>query len=492
MTCDSEIKLFGKILPVVVSGAGRGLSGSDGVRYEGNRNRSDLDRCLEGSKASSVEKDEGIEYEKQEAEKDDISGELSEAKSEEGDQNQMMEESENTKTPSESESSPKSSTEEDPQAVKSSETGNEPTNVSNSEQNNLKKPDKILPCPRCNSSDTKFCYYNNNNVNQPRHFCRSCQRYWTAGGTMRNLPVGAGRRKNKNLASQYRHISIPEGLLAAGIESPNGLIHHPIFKPNGTILSFGPDIPLCEPMASALNQAEKRVSNGIQNGSHKSEVNNSSCKGGDTGDECYRGSNIPTPNMMVEEGKGEAHKAVMHGINGIPSPVPCLHGVPWPFPWNAAVPMSAICPIPFPMPFFPTPYWNCSVPPWSNPWLSPPLRAANEKTSGSDPTSPLGKHSREGDLLKPSNPGGKEQSDQKYSEGSILVPKTLRIDDPDEAAKSSIWSTLGIKYDSANRGEFFKALQPKSNDKHNKANTSPVLHTNPAALSRSITFQQSA
>lgn len=400
-----------------------------------------------------------------------------------------MEESENPKTSSESENSHKSPTDEDPQAVKSSETENELTNATNSEQNNLKKPDKILPCPRCNSSDTKFCYYNNNNVNQPRHFCRSCQRYWTAGGTMRNLPVGAGRRKNKNLASHYR---IPEGLLTAGIESPNGLIHHPIFKPNGTILSFGPDLPLCESMASALNQAEKRASNGIQNGSHKAEVMNSSCKGGDTRDECYRGSSIPTPNMMVEEGKREPHKAVMHDINGIPSPVPCLHGVPWPFPWNAAVPVSAICPIPFPMPFFPTPYWNCSVSPWSNPWLSPPLRAANEKTSGSDPTSPLGKHSREGDLLKPSNPGGKEQLEQKYSERSILVPKTLRIDDPDEAAKSSIWSTLGIKYDSANRGGFFKALQPKSDDKPNNANTSPVLHTNPAALSRSITFQQSA
>lgn len=490
MTCDSEIKLFGKILPVFISGDGGDSTGSEGDRYEGNRNGSDQDRCLDESKVSSAEKDEaneGSDYVKEEAEKDDTTGELSETKFEEGDRNQMMEESENPKTSSQSENSLKSPTDEDPQAVKSSETENGPTNVTNSGQNNLKKPDKILPCPRCSSSDTKFCYYNNNNVNQPRHFCRSCQRYWTAGGTMRNLPVGAGRRKNKNLAAHYRHISLSEGLLAAGIESPNGLIH-PIFKPNGTILSFGPDLPLSESMASALNPAEKRVSNG----SHKAEAKNSSCKGGDTGDECYRGSNIPTPNIMVEEGKSEPPKAAMHNINGIPSPVPCLHGVPWPFPWNVAVPMSAICPIPLPLPFFPSPYWNCSVPPWSNPWLSPPPQAANEKTSGSDPTSPLGKHSREGDLLKPSNPGGKEQSEQKYSESSILVPKTLRIDDPDEAAKSSIWSTLGIKYDSTNRGEFFKALQPKSDDKHNKANTSPVLHTNPAALSRSITFQQSA
>ncbi|GMH05508.1 hypothetical protein Nepgr_007348 [Nepenthes gracilis] len=60
-----------------------------------------------------------------------------------------------------------------------------------------KRPDKIIPCPRCESMDTKFCYFNNYNVNQPRHFCKGCQRYWTAGGALRNVPVGAGRRKSK-------------------------------------------------------------------------------------------------------------------------------------------------------------------------------------------------------------------------------------------------------------------------------------------------------
>ncbi|KAJ1393961.1 Zinc finger, Dof-type, partial [Sesbania bispinosa] len=56
---------------------------------------------------------------------------------------------------------------------------------------------KIIACPRCKSMETKFCYFNNYNVNQPRHFCKSCQRYWTAGGALRNVPVGAGRRKAK-------------------------------------------------------------------------------------------------------------------------------------------------------------------------------------------------------------------------------------------------------------------------------------------------------
>ncbi|XP_051133955.1 dof zinc finger protein DOF1.5-like [Andrographis paniculata] len=58
-------------------------------------------------------------------------------------------------------------------------------------------PEKMIPCPRCKSTDTKFCYFNNYNVNQPRHFCKGCQRYWTAGGALRNVPVGAGRRKGK-------------------------------------------------------------------------------------------------------------------------------------------------------------------------------------------------------------------------------------------------------------------------------------------------------
>ncbi|KAL9226199.1 hypothetical protein vseg_002038 [Gypsophila vaccaria] len=78
-------------------------------------------------------------------------------------------------------------------------------------QKSLKKPDDVLPCPRCNSMSTKFCYYNNYNVHQPRHFCRACQRYWTAGGATRNVPVGSGRRKYKSVSSnsQNRHFLVP-------------------------------------------------------------------------------------------------------------------------------------------------------------------------------------------------------------------------------------------------------------------------------------------
>ncbi|RWW25878.1 hypothetical protein GW17_00009765 [Ensete ventricosum] len=57
--------------------------------------------------------------------------------------------------------------------------------------------EQALGCPRCNSTNTKFCYYNNYSLAQPRYYCRSCRRYWTEGGSLRNVPVGGGSRKNK-------------------------------------------------------------------------------------------------------------------------------------------------------------------------------------------------------------------------------------------------------------------------------------------------------
>ncbi|XP_022132683.1 dof zinc finger protein DOF5.7 [Momordica charantia] len=54
-----------------------------------------------------------------------------------------------------------------------------------------------LNCPRCDSANTKFCYYNNYSLTQPRHFCKACRRYWTKGGALRNVPVGGCSRKNK-------------------------------------------------------------------------------------------------------------------------------------------------------------------------------------------------------------------------------------------------------------------------------------------------------
>ncbi|XP_022943618.1 dof zinc finger protein DOF5.1-like [Cucurbita moschata] len=62
---------------------------------------------------------------------------------------------------------------------------------------NIPMPDATLKCPRCESTNTKFCYFNNYSLTQPRHFCKTCRRYWTRGGALRNVPVGGGCRRNK-------------------------------------------------------------------------------------------------------------------------------------------------------------------------------------------------------------------------------------------------------------------------------------------------------
>ncbi|XP_073008890.1 dof zinc finger protein DOF5.7-like [Typha latifolia] len=64
-----------------------------------------------------------------------------------------------------------------------------------------RQPEQGLKCPRCDSPNTKFCYYNNYSLSQPRHFCKTCRRYWTRGGVLRNVPVGGGCRKNKKSKS---------------------------------------------------------------------------------------------------------------------------------------------------------------------------------------------------------------------------------------------------------------------------------------------------
>ncbi|XP_062202839.1 dof zinc finger protein 3-like isoform X2 [Phragmites australis] len=77
--------------------------------------------------------------------------------------------------------------------------------------------DHALKCPRCESTNTKFCYYNNNSILQPRYFCKACRRYWTQGGSLRNVPVGGGCRKSKR--SSGSSLSSASSLLASSSSS---------------------------------------------------------------------------------------------------------------------------------------------------------------------------------------------------------------------------------------------------------------------------------
>lgn len=112
--------------------------------------------------------------------------------------------------------------------------------------------EQALNCPRCNSTNTKFCYYNNYSLTQPRYFCKTCRRYWTDGGSLRNVPVGGGSRKNKRSSSSIT-TSAPSSkkisdhhLTSTPSQSQNPKIHQghdlnlgfPITEPYSTISEF--------------------------------------------------------------------------------------------------------------------------------------------------------------------------------------------------------------------------------------------------------------
>ncbi|CAL4931574.1 unnamed protein product [Urochloa decumbens] len=73
----------------------------------------------------------------------------------------------------------------------------------------IPQPASGLMCPRCRSTETKFCYYNNYSLSQPRYFCKTCRRYWTHGGALRDLPFSSSirRRRSRNKSSNDKHTS---------------------------------------------------------------------------------------------------------------------------------------------------------------------------------------------------------------------------------------------------------------------------------------------
>ncbi|KAF0924115.1 hypothetical protein E2562_008432 [Oryza meyeriana var. granulata] len=77
-------------------------------------------------------------------------------------------------------------------------------------------PEPGLKCPRCDSTNTKFCYFNNYSLSQPRHFCRACRRYWTRGGALRNVPVGGGYRRHAKRAKPKAASAAAAAAAAAG------------------------------------------------------------------------------------------------------------------------------------------------------------------------------------------------------------------------------------------------------------------------------------
>lgn len=292
---------------------------------------------------------------------------------------------------------------------------------------------------------------------------------------MRNVPVGAGRRKNKSSSSHYRHITISEALEAARLD--------PGLQANTRVLSFGLEAHQqhATPMTPVMKlQGDQKVSNGARNGFHGLADQRLVARV-ENGDDCSSGSSVTTSNNhSVDESRAQSCRVVepqMNNNNNNMNGYACIPGVPWPYTWNPGMPPPGFYPPPgYPMPFYP--YWTI-------PMLSPHQSSSPMSQKGSSPNSPtLGKHSRDEESARRDN-----ETERKQRNGCVLVPKTLRIDDPNEAAKSSIWTTLGIKNEGMSKGGMFKGFDQKTNN-NDKADNSPLLSANPAALSRSLNFHE--
>ncbi|XP_052186596.1 dof zinc finger protein DOF3.6-like [Diospyros lotus] len=86
----------------------------------------------------------------------------------------------------------------------------------------IPQPEAGIKCPRCDSTNTKFCYFNNYSLSQPRHFCKACRRYWTRGGALRNVPVGGGCRRNKRSKNSTSKSNITAAEQQTGPKSTSG------------------------------------------------------------------------------------------------------------------------------------------------------------------------------------------------------------------------------------------------------------------------------
>ncbi|WRX27793.1 zinc finger protein [Theobroma cacao] len=107
------------------------------------------------------------------------------------------------------------------------------------QQQQQQQQQQALKCPRCDSSNTKFCYYNNYSLSQPRHFCKACKRYWTRGGTLRNVPVGGGCRKNKRVKRPASAIDSASPTSVSGVETVTGYDLQPQLNALGLGFSSG-------------------------------------------------------------------------------------------------------------------------------------------------------------------------------------------------------------------------------------------------------------
>ncbi|OMP12318.1 Zinc finger, Dof-type [Corchorus capsularis] len=84
---------------------------------------------------------------------------------------------------------------------------------------------QALKCPRCDSLNTKFCYYNNYNLSQPRHFCKGCRRYWTKGGVLPNSNVAVTNNNNSSQNNNNSNSASGTAEAVSAVTSHSNLIN---------------------------------------------------------------------------------------------------------------------------------------------------------------------------------------------------------------------------------------------------------------------------
>ncbi|XP_004502598.1 uncharacterized protein [Cicer arietinum] len=183
-----------------------------------------------------------------------------------------------------------------------------PLSTSMDKSNSRWKPNiEIAPnCPRCASTNTKFCYYNNYSLSQPRYFCKGCRRYWTKGGSLRNVPVGGGCRKTRR-GKTIRN-SHTDRLSANGSEDDADGHHHQS-QNNGSR-----DIDMALVFAKFLNQNPTNSDHGEEFENENEPINNGSPSSNNI-------NNLSTPESVETE-----NDAVVHPQNPFDADSVALNG----------------------------------------------------------------------------------------------------------------------------------------------------------------------
>jgi hypothetical protein len=312
-----------------------------------------------------------------------------------------------------------------------------------------KKPDAVLPCARCNSTRTKFCYYNNYNVNQPRYYCKDCKRHWTVGGLLRDVPIGTARRKIKNngdaadTSRDRSGVSKPLSISGPAAEGNRATTSSSVLK----LL----DKSLRPPHnAKEQNRSIDDLIGSSENNKEKSYMSYVVASGSSDNS----GFDSATAGQLSADGTQELVNSGVNHLLQMPPTMPDPERTP-----------ALVVPSPQ-VPF----YWSCNISGWSNATSSVPWPESGGTTL--TPSSALACSVR-GSLAL-----GKHPREEGEVEKTFWVPKALRVTDPKEVTKSTIWTSLGIEPDE-------RIL--KSKDENGKALGSPAAS---CSISCSLAFHK--